>query len=226
MAGEAADFAAAVMAPHALRLRGSDTLVKRRNDFVQEMGRGMDYWACWAPLAVDAIHSLLPPSDLASQSLLDTLAGLPIGTRAHAVDAVRHLCGDACVPRSLASLSRLETRRRGLDVAESTRLILQTGLVVPASDTEAWVKSWTRRDLLGFLAHAGVRAPKSWSKERLAELALSDCEAGVREHMASSNAVELAPQHAEASRRLCDYIEDIKETWRVWLGFGTGVGEG
>jgi hypothetical protein len=41
--------------------------------------------------------------------------------------------------------------------------------------------------------------------------------------MAESGAVELAPAHAEAAGRLSSYIEDVKETWRVWLGFGTGV---
>jgi hypothetical protein len=226
MAGEAADFAAAVMAPHAFRLTRAATLVERRNDFVQEMGRGMDYWACWAPLSIEAIHSQLPPSNPEFQALLRVLATLPLGSRAHAVDALRHLCADSGLPRSLASLSRHETRRRGLDVAESTALILQSGLVIPASDAESWLKSWTRRDVLGFLAQAGVRAPKSWSKERLAELALTQCENGIRERMAESGAVELAPTHAEAARRLCGYIEDVKETWRVWLGFGTGVVEG
>lgn len=41
--------------------------------------------------------------------------------------------------------------------------------------------------------------------------------------MAESGAIELAPVHAEAASRLSSYIEDVKETWRVWLGFGTGV---
>lgn len=223
MAGEAADFAAAVMIPHAFRLHHAAVLVERRNEFVHEMGQGMDYWACWAPLAVDAIRSPLPPRDSGFQTMLSDLAALPLGSRAHAVDALRHLSADPGVPRTLASLSRHETRRRGLDVAESSRLILQSGLVIPASDAAAWLAGWTRRDLLGFLAQCGVRAPKSWSKERLAELALKDCSANVRERMAESGAVELAPAHAEAAGRLGNYIEDVKETWRVWLGFGTGV---
>ncbi len=223
MAGEAADFAAAVMAPHAFRLTCAATLVERRNNFVLEMGRGMDYWACWAPLSPEAINSPLPPSDPEYESLRRSLMTLPLGARAHAVDALRHLCADTGLPRSLTSLSRHETRRRGVDVADSSRLILQSGLVIPATDAEAWLKSWTRRDLLGFLTQAGVRAPKSWNKERLAELALMDCEAGVRERMAQSGAVEIAPAHADAARRLCGYIEDVKETWRVWLAFGTGV---
>jgi len=223
MAGEAADFAAAVMAPHALQLTHAAVLVERRNEFVRDMGQGMDYWACWAPLAVDAIRPPLPPRDSDFQSMLGTLATLPLGSRAHAVDALRHLSADPGVPRTLASLSRLETRRRGLDVAESSRLILQSGLVIPATDVAAWLAGWTRRDLLGFLAQSAVRAPKSWSKERLAELALMDCAAQVRERMAESGAVELAPTHAEAAGRLGSYIEDVKETWRVWLGFGTGV---
>lgn len=223
MAGEAADYAAAVMAPHSLRLVLPATLVERRNDFVQEMGRGMDYWACWAPLSVDAIHSPVPPHDLGLATLLRALRSLPLGARAHAVDALRHLCADTALPRSLASLSRHETRRRGLDVAEATRVILRSGIVIPATDPAAWIRNWTRRDVLGFLAQTGVRAPKSWSKERLAELALTDCGPAVRERMLESGAVELAPLHAAAARRLCSYIDDVKETWRVWLAFGTGI---
>jgi hypothetical protein len=223
MAGEAADFAAAVMAPHAFRLTRPSVLVERRNEFVRDMAQGMDYWACWAPLAVDAIRPPLPPRDSGFQSMLSVLATLPLASRAHAVDALRHLSADPGVPRTLASLSSLETRRRGLEVADSISLILQSGLVIPASDAPAWLAGWTRRDLLSFLAQSGVRGPKSWSKERLAELALTDCEAAVRERMAESGAVELAPAHAEAAGRLSSYIEDVRETWRVWLGFGTGV---
>ncbi len=111
-------------------------------------------------------------------------------------------------------------------MADSSRLILQSGLVVPASDAEAWLTGWTRRDLLNFLSRCGLRAPKSWSKERLAELALTECAPAVAEHMAESGAVELAPAHTEAAGRLGSYIEDVKETWRVWLGFGTGVQQG
>lgn len=223
MAGEAADFAAAVMAPYAFRLARAPVLVERRNEFVRDMGQGIDYWACWAPLAVDTIRSPLPPRDSGFQSMLNALATLPLGSRAHAVDALRHLSADPGVPHTLASLSRLETRRQGLDVADSSRLILQSGLVIPAADAAAWLAGWTRRDLLGFLARCGVRAPKSWSKERLGEIALTDCPDRVRERMAESGAVELAPAYAEAAGRLGGYIEDVKETWRVWLGFGTGV---
>ncbi|MEO8089704.1 MAG: hypothetical protein ABI703_05355 [Gemmatimonadales bacterium] len=223
MAGEAADFAAAVMAPHALRITRAPVLVERRNEFVRDMGQGMDYWACWSPLALDAIHSPVPPIDPGFHSMLNVLATLPLGSRAHAVDALRHLSADPGIPRTLASLSHIETRRRGLDVEESCRLILQSGLVVPSGDAAAWLAGWTRRDLLGFLAQCGVRAPKSWSKERLSEMALSECPDRVRERMAESGAVELGPAHAEAAGRLGSYIMDVKETWRVWLGFGTGV---
>jgi hypothetical protein len=226
MAGEAADFVAAVISPHAFRLVRAPTLVQRRNEFVADMGQGMDYWACWAPLSVDAIRSPLPPPDPAFQVMLGALLSLPLGARAHAVDALRHLSADPGVPRSLASLSRQETRRRGLDPVESSRLILQTGLVVPATDAEAWLAGWTRRDLLTFLAQCGLKAPKSWSKERLAESALAECSDRVLERMAESGVVELAAAHTEAAGRLSSYIEDVKETWRVWLGFGTGVMEG
>ena len=223
MAGEAADFAAAAMVPHGFSLADVVPLVERRNAFVLEMGREMDYWACWAPLAPDAIRRPLPPREAGFQAMLAPLATLPLGARAHAVDALRHLSAEPGHPRSLASLGRYETRRRGVDVSESARLILETGLMIPASDAGAWLSGWTRRDLLAFLTQCGQRAPKSWSKERLAEMALAECAEGVRERMADSGAVELAPDFVEAAGRLGVYIEEVKETWRVWLGFGTGI---
>jgi hypothetical protein len=223
MAGEAADFLAAVMSPHSLRLARASTLADRRNEFVTDMGQGMDYWACWTPLAVEAIRSPLPPPDAEFQAMLRALKTLSLGARAHAVDALRHLSADPGVARSLTSLSRHETRRRGLDIADSSREILQSGLVVAATDAEAWLAGWTRRDLMSFLCECGVKAPKSWSKERLAESALSECPDSVRRRMEESGVVELAPDYLDAAGRLSTYIEDVKETWRVWLGFGTGV---
>jgi hypothetical protein len=223
MAGESADFVAAVMAPYSFSLTGVAELLDRRNAFVFEMAREMDYWAGWTPLSSEAIRSPIPPHDTSFQALLSILAKLPLGTRAHAVDALRHIGADPCAPRSLGSLCRYETRRSGLDVADSSRLILDSGLVVPASDMGTWLHGWTRRDLLSFLAKAGVRAPKSWSKERLTEVAMADCAAAVRSRMEESGAVELAPSHAEAAGRLSTYLDDVKETWRLWLGFGTGV---
>ena len=223
MAGEAADFFAAVMAPHGFSLADGAELLHRRNAFVTEMSQGMDYWALWTPLAADALRSPIPPQDTRFQLLLAALARLPLGARAHAMDALRHLSADPGAPRSLASLCRQETVRHGVDVADSSRLILESGLVAPASDMAAWLDGLTRRDLLGFLAQAGFRAPKSWNKGRLAAAAMTERADAVREKMGESGAVELAPDHAEAAHRMRAYLEDVKETWRVWLGFGTGV---
>jgi hypothetical protein len=100
---------------------------------------------------------------------------------------------------------------------------MESGLVSPASDMEAWLAGVTRRDLLKLLSEADYRAPKSWSKERLTLAAMTERPDHVRALMAASGAVELAPAHAEAAHRLRGYLEDVKETWRVWLGFGVGV---
>jgi hypothetical protein len=223
MTSEAADFLASVMAPHGLALRGDEKLIERRNAFVQEMGQEMSYWAGWPALAADALRWPVPPPDAALQEILSLLRPLPLGTRAHAVDALRHLSGDAGAPRTLASLSRYESRKRGLDVAESTRRILSSGLLVPANDLWGWLTSWTRRDLLAFLAQTGLRPKNSWTKERLAEVAQAECGELVRDKMADSGAVELAPSWVEGARALKQYLDGVLETWRVWLGFGTGI---
>ena len=223
MTGEAADFAASVMTPHPLVVCQAADLLEARNRFVREMGKEMSYWAAWPPLEPDSLPPLAPPDDPALRRLLAALLTLPLGARAHAVDAIRHLGAHPHVPKTLASLSRYETRKRGLDVAESSRLILASGIVVPATDLDGWLGTWTRRDLLGFLAQSGVGARNSWGKERLVEVAQSECAELLRSRMADAGVVELAPEHVEAARLLRQHVEAARECWRVWLAFGTGI---
>ncbi len=223
MTGEAADFLAAAVAPHAFTLSGSEELVELRNEFVRRMAGEMSYWCTWPPLDAATIQPITPPDDPDLAALLALLRPLPLVVRAHAADVLRHLVADPTNPRTLASLSRYETRKRGLDVAESTRLIMETGMVVPASELKGWLSGWTRRDLLGFLAHCGVRPRNSWSKERLAEVAETECADLLRQRMSESGVVELDPRHIRGAGLLRQYLDGVKETWRVWLGFGTGV---
>lgn len=225
MTGEAADFMASVMAPHRLAICDVQNLVEDRNEFVREMAKEMSYWAAWPMLTPEHLPPLGPPDSPELHRLLDALGALPLGARAHAVDAVRHLSAHPHVPKTLASLSRYETRKRGLDVAESSRLIMGTGIVVPASDLDGWLGTWTRRDLLGFLAQSGVGARNSWGKERLAEVAKTECADLLRSRMSDAGVVELAPEHVEGARELRLHVEAVRECWRVWLAFGTGVGE-
>jgi hypothetical protein len=223
MTGEAADFLAAAVCPHAFTLAGAERLVDLRNDFVRRMASEMSYWSTWPPASAESLHPIAPPDDPDLTGLLALLLPLPLGIRAHAADVLRHLVSDPATPRTLASLSRYETRKRGLDVTESTRLIMDTGLVVPARELRGWLAGWTRRDLLGFLAHCGVRPRNSWSKERLAEVAEAECADMLRQRMGESGVVELNPAHIAGARALRQYLDGAKETWRVWLGFGTGV---
>jgi hypothetical protein len=223
MTGEAADFVASVMAPHAMAVCDAVDLIDARNRFVREMGQEMSYWASWPILARDALPPLMPPDAPGLLRLLEVLGSLPLGARAHAVDALRHLSAHPHVPKTLASLSRYETRKRGLDVAESSKLILESGLVVPATDLEGWLGTWTRRDLLGFLAQVGVGARKSWGKERLAEVAKAECAETLRTRMLEAGVVEVAPEHVEGAELLRQHVEAARECWRIWLAFGTGV---
>jgi hypothetical protein len=78
--------------------------------------------------------------------------------------------------------------------------------------------------LLSFLQHAGVPARRSWSKERLAEVALAECADLLRRRMADAGVVELAPEFAVAVGELRKHFMRSRETWRAWLAFGTGIG--
>ena len=200
MTGEAADFMASVMAPHVLTVCEANELIDARNRFVYEMAKEMSYWAAWPMLEPGTLPIVAPPDHPALRHVLSVLLTLPLGARAHAVDAIRHLSAHPHVPKTLASLSRYETRKRGLDVSVSSRLILASGVVVPATDLDGWLGSWTRRDLLGFLAQSGVGARNSWGKERLAEVAKTECADLLRARMHDAGVVELAPEQVDGAR--------------------------
>jgi hypothetical protein len=221
MTGEAADFMAAVMLPYSLRLNEPDTLIEARNRFVLQMAQEMSFWASWPQLR-GTLRSLEMPEEPRLRRLIDALSPLPIGARAHAVDALRHLSAESRIPKTLASLSRYETRKRGLDVADSARRILASGVVEPAENLAGWISGWTRRDLLTFLHHEGLGAKNSLNKERLAARALAESSDLLRRRMADAGVVELAPDYADAVRLLRTHLYRVRETWRVWLGFGVG----
>src|SRR5262245_41582522 len=119
MTGEAADFLAAAVCHHTFTLTGADRLVEARNEFVGKMASEMSYWSTWPPLLAETLHPIIPPRDPGVDAVLARLNPLPLGVRVHAADVLRHLVADPSTPRTLASLSRYETRKRGLDVAES-----------------------------------------------------------------------------------------------------------
>ena len=223
MTGDAPEFVASALAPHGFELVDPAALMAARNAFVMRMAEEMSYWATWPALQGNTLRSLTPPGTPELQAVLDRLRQLPLVVRAHAVDALQHFSTDVTAPRTLASLSRYEVRKRGLNLTESIRRIRESGLVAPASDAAAWLSGWTRRDLLGFLTQCGVGPRNSWSKERLAEVAVAECGDEVTQRMTASGAVQLAPELAEGARQLRHYMRRVRETWRVWLGFGTGV---
>ena len=223
MTGEAADFMAAIMLPHSLRLHEPAVLIEARNQFVRKHGLEMSFWASWPQLQGPTLRSLELSEDAEFRRLVKALSELPLGARAHAVDALQHLSADSRVPKTLASLSRYERRKQGLDVADSSRRILATGVVVPAGNLPGWLSGWTRRDLLTFLHHEGVGARNSFSKERLAEMALAERAELLRQRMAEAGVVELAPEYTSAARTLRRHLYRVRETWRVWLAFGVRV---
>jgi hypothetical protein len=223
MTGDGPEFVAAALAPHGFELVDPVALMATRNAFVMRMAEEMSYWSTWPALQGGTLRSMTPPATSELQAVLGRLRQLPLVVRAHAVDALQHFSADVTAPRTLASLNRYEVRKRGLDLTESIRLIRESGLVVPASDAIAWLSGWTRRDLLGFLTQCRVGPRNSWSKERLAEVAVAECRDEVMQRMTGSGAVQLAPELAEGARQLRHYMRRVRETWRVWLGFGTGV---
>ena len=170
-----AEFVAAALAPHGFELVDPVALMATRNAFVMRMAEEMSYWSTWPALQGGTLRSMTPPTTSELQAVLGRLRQLPLVVRAHAVDALQHFSADVTAPRTLASLtatrSQARPRPRRVDPADPG-----SGLVVPATDATAWLSGWTRRDLLGFLTQCGVGPRNSWSKERLAEVAVAECE--------------------------------------------------
>ena len=120
MTGEAADFWRGRLSPRLQPHRRGRAGRGAATSFVSKMASEMSYWATWpASASPTPSDPVVPPSEPRGRGRARAAQPLPLGVRAHAADALRHLSADPSAPRTLASLSRYETRKRGLEVAES-----------------------------------------------------------------------------------------------------------
>ncbi|HEX9430693.1 MAG TPA: hypothetical protein VF944_09975, partial [Candidatus Bathyarchaeia archaeon] len=87
MAQKVPRYLAAVMLARAVRFHGAAELRDRAAAFVADMVKDTPFWENWPLPDPAALESLTPPSDEEDGTLRASLAALPLGARAHAMDA-------------------------------------------------------------------------------------------------------------------------------------------
>ena len=225
MTGEAADFLAAVMAPHPLAVCEVQRAGRRAQSVRARDGEGDELLGGVADARARQPPSCSPRRMTPSCSACSTsLSTLPLGARAHAVDAIRHLSAHPHVPKTLASLSRYETRKRGLEVADSSRLILETRRR-RVRDGSGWVAR--QLDAAG---SAGIPGAERRGRAQL----VGEGAAGRSGQDRMRGAVARAdgrggggragrPSTSRAPGCCASTSRPARECWRVWLAFGTGI---
>ena len=176
MTGDAPEFVASALAPHGFELVDPAALMAARNAFVMRMAEEMSYWATWPALQGGTLRSLTPPGDARAAGRArpapPAAAGgaRARGGRPAAFQRRRHRAANARQPESLRD-PQAGPRPDRVDPADPGE---RPGRARDRCRRRG-SRDWTRRDLLGFLTQCGVGPRNSWSKERLAEVAVAEC---------------------------------------------------
>ena len=224
MAQKVPRYLAAVMLARAVRFHGAAELRDRAAAFVADMVKDTPFWENWPLPDPAALESLTPPSDEEDGTLRASLAALPLGARAHAMDAsaiaVRNTSSEtAPVAIALEQATTYVTRQHGCDPDESAAVLLESGTFVQPEDPAAYLRGLAQRELVELGVVHAVPIKKSWAKAKLATTIAAIAPDIARAAMSAHQVGMVAPRFATATVRALAWLDATTPAWSFVAGF-------
>jgi hypothetical protein len=202
----APQFFAQALSPFEMELKPtSEELLKKANRFIREMRKDAPYWLDFPLFKVSELQ--VPP--LPSGEGLKKVRHLTIGARLHLFSAVEAGGG------ILSRLTGYELRGFGLNIFDSCREIIKSGLLIPSQDPGLLKHSMSKTELLETCIKAGVTYRKSWNKEKLIQSLLGASPKYMEQIIDDSQVVALNPDDADCLRALLARAQQIKSVFQV-----------
>jgi hypothetical protein len=220
MTSDAAPYLATAMFPHSFKLTRVENLANSANSFIRRMKRDAAFWRDVPPFTAEEFLDVEPPSDSGVVDLRARLRDLPLGSRAHFFDLLEYSSyGEKANQQPLEHRTLYRTRQRGIDPHESAERLVKTGLVVRVEDLHGFVLTKTKEEIISILTDANVAPRKSWSKERLAQLALAQARHKILESAREVVTARIAPEFEAPALSAISCIRRMTPFYRVWMGF-------
>jgi hypothetical protein len=224
MAHKVPRYLAEVMLPRKVQFRRFAQLHDRATAFVANMVKDTPFWKDWPLPEPKALECLTPPIENGDETLRATLAALPLGARAHAMDAsvvaVRLGSNQAgSVAIALEQGTTYVTRQHGCDPDESAVALLDGGLFLRPEDPASYLRGLTQRELVELGTLHATPIKKSWAKAKLAVTIAAIAPDSAREAMSGHQVGIVAPRFVDAVIRALTWLEATTPAWSLVASF-------
>lgn len=156
---------------------------------------------------IKASELTIPP--LPTGKCLDQVRGLSIGARLHLFFAVE--AGGGRLPH----LAGFVPRDMGLYPQDSSREILESGLLIPCKAHNILKKSFEKSELLETCEQGGVTFMKSWNKDKLIQAVLSAPPKYIDQFISDSGLAVVNPDHADCLLALLTRARELEPVFKV-----------
>ncbi|WP_198244124.1 hypothetical protein [methane-oxidizing endosymbiont of Gigantopelta aegis] len=182
------------------------SLAKKANSWIAKMAKDTPYWQEYERFYVRELPNASIETDLRAVILTLTPAA-----RLQLFYAVEREGG------ALSSLTNYQIRSLGINVEQTSKELIESGLVLHSSSKEAIESAHSKQELVDLCETYGATYRKSWKKEKLVE-ALEKIDSAVLEKIAKSknlvspnyqrypdlrNVVRIADEHQVGFKLLC-----------------------
>lgn len=182
------------------------SLAERANSWIAKLAEDTPYWQEYEKFDVKKI-----PNTSIEAEIRDIIIALTPAARLQLFYAIERGGG------ALSSLTNYSIRSLGIDVEQTSRELLESGLVIPSYSSKAVESAHSKQELIELCESNGASYRKSWEKEKLVKV-LAESDPSVLEKIAEtknlispnyqrypvlSNIVRIGDEHQIGFKLLC-----------------------
>ncbi len=192
-----------------------DELVDRGNSFIDTRAIKHDFWKDFPRFEKPDLSG----SVNVSAYTRDTIKGLSPAARMHLLYAVSRLRpGEIWRKRGghqLSELTNYAIRSFGINIPQTTREIINTGLLTKSKESRAYVHRKTKEQLMQACEKTNTSYKKSWKKAEVFEALEKNASEYIAEEMDQLDLVLINFKHEEDLLALVDYAEKLVEPFKL-----------
>jgi len=180
-------------------------LIEKANNCVKKWSEDSDYWKDYPRFNADMID--IP--DIRESACRQKILALSIGARLHLLQAVSN--GGGSLPNS----TDYKTRSFGLNILDTTKEILDSGLLIPSENPEDLLSTFSRKELLATCQEKGVDFRKSWNKDKLLEALVKEAPEFVNVTLKKREIVSINPEFKDDLISIYSYSNQLENIYKV-----------
>lgn len=165
-AQEVSQAVAGIIAARQIKFKHLKELEKKANRFIRKMRKDTPYWEEF-DLFKNTPDEISVSTDGLKPEFVQKYLDLPLVTRIHLLDIAMFQEKKRLKHPSEMTVS--VTRQLGIDPDESTKILIDKGLLSPISDVDKVTDSLKKDELLNLASSNGVDVRKSWNKGKIAQ---------------------------------------------------------